>query len=74
MRKVGLIAALLSLSIAARVTNNPTPTSTSGESPAAGIPDSSRLAAIKGRGKSICGVEGTIPDLALLIHPASILD
>ncbi|MBU6184885.1 MAG: amino acid ABC transporter substrate-binding protein [Synechococcales bacterium] len=66
MRKVGLIAALLSLSITACVTNNPTPTSTSGESPAAGIPDSSRLATIKGRGKLICGVEGTIPGFSFV--------
>ena len=66
MRRLGLLAAVLSLTIAACSTTAPTSTTPSGEGTTASTPVGNRLATIKERGKLICGVEGTIPGFSFV--------
>jgi general L-amino acid transport system substrate-binding protein len=66
MRRLSLLAAALSLTIAACSTTAPTTTAPSGEGTAASTTVGNRLATIKERGKLICGVEGTIPGFSFV--------
>lgn len=63
MRKWGLLAAALSLTLAACGGGGETAgsTPTGGEGDGAAATANSRLSAIKDRGQLVCGVEGTIP-------------
>jgi general L-amino acid transport system substrate-binding protein len=66
MRRFGLLAAALGLTIAACNTTAPTSTSPSGEGGTATTTVGNRLATVKERGKLICGVEGTIPGFSFV--------
>lgn len=66
MRRLGLLAAVLGLTIAACSTTAPTSTTPSGEGTTASTTVGNRLATIKERGKLICGVEGTIPGFSFV--------